>query len=202
MSVAAVVLAAGRSTRMGAPNKLLADLAGRPVLGRTLEAVLAVTDAPPLVVLGHDADAVAACLRGLPVEIARNPDAAAGQQGSVALGLRRAPAAELTLVVPGDMPFLTGPALAGLIAAAREGGAGRVTVPMRGQERGNPVVVPAAARAEILARGHRLGCGGFTRRHPERVHRLATGEAAFFADIDTPDDLRRARVALTAGAAG
>ena len=202
MSVAAVVLAAGRSTRMGAPNKLLADLGGRPVLRRTLEAVLAATDAPPLVVLGHDADAVAACLRDLPVAIARNPDAAAGQQGSVALGLRRVAAAELTLVVPGDMPFLTGPALAGLVAAAREDGAGRVSVPMRGTERGNPVVVPAAARAEILARGHRLGCGGFTRRHPGRVHRVATDEAAFFADIDTPDDLRRARAALTAGAAG
>jgi molybdenum cofactor cytidylyltransferase len=198
MSVAAVVLAAGLSTRFGADNKLLAELGGQPVLRRTLDAVLGVVTVPPLVVLGHEAETVGACLAGLPVDLAVNPDYAEGQQVSVAFGLQRVSGADWTLVVPGDMSALTAPALSALLAAARAGGAGRVTVPMRGAERGSPVVLSADARAAIRAGGPKLGCGQFTRRHPGLVHCFDTKEAAFFADIDTTGDLARARRGMTA----
>jgi molybdenum cofactor cytidylyltransferase len=193
MSVAAVVLAAGLSTRFGAANKLLAEVDGRPLVLRTLGAVLAATTAPPLVVLGHQAERVTARLAGLPVDLATNPDYVGGQQGSVAFGLARVADADLTLVVPGDLALLTAPALAPLLSAARTAPPGRITVPMRGEERGNPVVLSRQARAAVLAGGPRLGCGGFTRRHPELVHRFETDTPAFFADVDTADDLARLR---------
>lgn len=193
MSIAAVVLAAGLSTRFGAANKLLAELGGRPLLRRTLDAVLGVTTAPPLVVLGHQAEAVRARIAGLPVDLATNPDFAEGQQGSVAFGLARAPDADLTLVVPGDLALLTAPALETLLAAARTAPPGRITVPMQGEARGNPVVLSRQARAAVLAGGPRLGCGGFTRRHPGLVHRVEIDTPAFFADVDTVEDLARLR---------
>ncbi|RDC72736.1 nucleotidyltransferase family protein [Rhodovulum sp. 12E13] len=193
MSVAAVVLAAGLSTRFGAGNKLLAEVGGRPLLLRTLDAVLGATTAPPLVVLGHQAEAVGARLGGLPVDLATNPEHAAGQQGSVAFGLARVADADLTLVVPGDLPRLTASALFNLLSAARTAPPGRVTVPMRGRVRGNPVVLSRQARAAVLAGGPRLGCGGFTRRNPGLVHRFETDLPAFFADVDTADDLARVR---------
>ncbi len=193
MSVAAVVLAAGLSTRFGAANKLLAELGGRPLLRRPLDAVLGVTTAPPLVVLGHQAEAVRARLAGLAVDLATNPDVAEGQQCSVAFGLARAPDADLTLVVPGDLALLTAPALETLLAAARTALPGRITVPMRGEARGNPVVLSRQARAAVLAGGPRLGCAGFTRRHPGLVHRFESDTPAFFADVDTAEDLARLR---------
>jgi molybdenum cofactor cytidylyltransferase len=201
MSVAAVVLAAGLSTRFGTQNKLLADLGGRCVLRRTLDAVLGVVTVPPLVVLGHEAEAVGARLAGLPVDLAVNPGYAGGQQGSVAFGLERAAEAESTLVVPGDMAGLTVPALSVLLTAARNAPEGRVTVPMHGDRRGNPVVLSAGARTAIRAGGPKLGCGQFTRRNPGLVHRFETDDAAFFADIDTMGDLARARGAMDAAEA-
>ncbi|MEE4121332.1 MAG: NTP transferase domain-containing protein [Paracoccaceae bacterium] len=193
MSVAAVVLAAGLSTRFGAENKLLAEVGGRSLLRRTLDAVLGVTTVPPVVVLGHQAEAVGARLAGLPVDAATSPDHAAGQQGSVAFGLARVADADLTLVVPGDLALLTAPALATLLSAARTAPPGRITVPMRGEARGNPVVLSRQARAAVLAGGPRLGCGGFTRRRPELVHRFESDTPAYFTDIDTVDDLARLR---------
>ena len=77
-SIAAIVLAAGRSTRMGGPNKLLADIGGKPMVRRVVEAALASRARPILVVTGHQADSLRAALAGLDVTFVDNPDYAAG----------------------------------------------------------------------------------------------------------------------------
>ena len=76
--IAAIVLAAGRSTRMGAANKLLADVGGKPMLRHAVEAALASQARPVLVVTGHQADDVRAALAGLDVAFVANPDFALG----------------------------------------------------------------------------------------------------------------------------
>jgi molybdenum cofactor cytidylyltransferase len=73
MRIAAIVLAAGRSTRMGAANKLLADVDGRPMVRVAVEAALASQARPVLVVTGHQPDAVRAALAGLDVAFVGNP---------------------------------------------------------------------------------------------------------------------------------
>ena len=62
--VGAIVLAAGRSTRMGATNKLLADLDGKPVVAHVVDAIAAAGLPPPVVVVGHMAAEVGAVLGG------------------------------------------------------------------------------------------------------------------------------------------
>jgi len=197
--VAIVQLAAGQSRRMGAANKLLLPIAGRPLVARTAEILLRLRAGPVTVVLGFEAERVAAVLAGLDVATVVNPDHAAGQAGSVRAGLNAAPAAQATLVVPSDQPRLSGSECATLIAAHRAGAAGRITVPYRHgrdgtHERGMPVVIPADLRARIVAGGLRgIGCGGLTREHPDLVHWVEMAGEGCFLDLDTPEDVERER---------
>ncbi|MEO9167162.1 MAG: NTP transferase domain-containing protein, partial [Aestuariivirga sp.] len=86
MKCAAVVLAAGRSTRMQA-NKLLADLNGKPLLATTIEQIQASGVDEIVVVTGHDAQAVEAALSHTKVVIIHNPHYAGGLSTSVRSGI-------------------------------------------------------------------------------------------------------------------
>jgi CTP:molybdopterin cytidylyltransferase MocA len=102
-------------------------------------------------------------------------------------GLAAAPAADEVLVALGDQPLLTAAALAALLAAHRADPA-RITVPISGTARGNPIVLPPAIRTEIATGGPNLGCRAFTEKHPHLVHAFHSDDPAFFTDIDTPAD--------------
>ena len=77
-NVAAVILAAGRSTRMGGPNKLLAELGGKTLVRIVTEQALASKAQGVIVVTGHQADEVEKALQGLKVKFVHNPDFAGG----------------------------------------------------------------------------------------------------------------------------
>jgi molybdenum cofactor cytidylyltransferase len=187
VTTTAVLLAAGLSSRMGGPNKLLLDLGGAPLVRRVAEALAAVTDAtPPVAVLGRDAPLVEETLHGLGFRTTRI-DPALGQARSMRAGLAAAPEADETLIALADQPLLTPAALAALLAAHRTDPA-RITVPMNGTARGNPIVLPRALGAAIATDGPNLGCRSFTERFPHLVHGFATDDPAFFTDVDTPED--------------
>ena len=88
--VAALVLAAGQSRRMGQANKLLALVDGRPMVSHMVDAMLASRAAPVIVVTGHEADRVRAALGDRPVQWCHNPDYADGPQHLAAGRPRRA----------------------------------------------------------------------------------------------------------------
>src|ERR1700761_5719400 len=92
-NITAVVLAAGRSTRMGGPNKLLAELAGKPLVRIVTEQALASAASSVVVVTGHQAAEVEKALAGLKVRFVRNPDFVAGLASSVRTGIAAVPAA-------------------------------------------------------------------------------------------------------------
>jgi molybdenum cofactor cytidylyltransferase len=187
VTTTAVLLAAGLSSRMGGPNKLLLDIHGTPLVRRVAEALIPVCDAgPPVAVLGRDAALVEAALRGLGFRVTRI-DPTLGQARSMRAGLAAAPAADELLIALADQPLLTPAALTALLSAHR-GDPARITIPMNGATRGNPIVLPRALRAEIARGGPNLGCRSFTERHPHLVHAFATDDPAFFTDIDTPAD--------------
>src|SRR5882757_1660173 len=91
-SIAAVVLAAGRSTRMGGPNKLIAEIGGKPLVRIAAEQALGSRAKPVIVVTGHQRERVAAALAGLPVRLVHNPDFADGLATSVKVGIAALPA--------------------------------------------------------------------------------------------------------------
>ena len=185
-SCAAIILAAGMSTRMGDTNKLLIEIDGTPMIRRTVMTAIAACDAPVTVVTGHQSDLVKAALSGLPVAFMFNPNFAKGQKTSVACGLDAAPEAENTLVVLGDQPRLTPQNLSWLLA---QHSAAKITIPICTGKRGNPIVVPHALKPMLLTDKRNPGCHTFTRQNPDLVNFVETDQTAFFQDIDSPEDL-------------
>ena len=183
----AVVLAAGLSSRMGTRNKLLLPFHGEAILRRVVRACLTVCDLPVRVVTGHEADRIAALLADLPVVLVHNPDYRAGQMTSLVAGLRALPKGCDALIALGDQPLLDAAALRLLIEAHSD--ATRITIPRRGEARGNPILVPAALIPELLADETNPGCRKFTRDNPGKLRWFDTDQPAFFADVDTAGDL-------------
>ncbi|MEL6102617.1 MAG: nucleotidyltransferase family protein [Pseudomonadota bacterium] len=186
--VAAILLAAGLSRRMGQRNKLLLPVGGTPMVRSVAEAYLAVIDTPLTVVTGFEADKVRDALVGLPVTFAHNSDHTRGQPSSVATGLGCAPNATLLLIGLADQPRLAATDLAELIRTHRIGHPDKITVPMHGEQRGNPIVVPHSVRWRLTQNPDRPGCMRFTRDHPEHVQTAILNAPGFYADVDTPAD--------------
>ena len=143
-AIAAIVLAAGRSTRMGGSNKLIAEIGGKPLVRIAVEQALASRAKPVIVVTGHQRERIEAALAGLPVRLVHNPDFAQGLGTSVRTGIAAVPAsADGAVVCLGDMPQVDAALINRLIAAfAPEQGALAV-VPTIAGKRGNPVLVVA-----------------------------------------------------------
>ena len=153
-AVGTVLLAAGRGTRFGPAPKLLAALAGKPLVRHAAEAALAARARPVVVVLGAHADAVRAALRGLDLVLVENPDYAAGLSTSLRVGLAALPEAVTgALVLLGDMPRVTAAHLDRLIAAfAAADPLPAAIVPVHAGRRGNPVLLNRRRLAPDLAR--------------------------------------------------
>jgi molybdenum cofactor cytidylyltransferase len=190
-NIAAVVLAAGRSTRMGGPNKLLAEIGGRPLVRIAVEQALASRAKPVIVVTGHERERVEAVLKGLPVQFVHNPDFAVGLGGSVRTGIAAVPAAaDGAIVCLGDMPQVDASLIDRLIAAfAPEQGALAVMPTIDGQ-RGNPVLWSRRFFPDLMAIEGDVGARNLINRYGEAVVEVpVTGKGAL-VDVDTPEALR------------
>lgn len=200
--VAALVLAAGRSSRMGGPNKLLLPVGGEPMVRRVAEAALASRAAPVVVVVGHQQHEIRAVLRGLKVRFAANPDFAQGLSTSLKAGLAALPGDVAGAVVClGDMPRV-GAALIDRLMAAFDPDRGRgVVVPTWRGKRGNPVLWGRAHFAAMRELSGDAGAKHLIGEHAEAVVEVEAGDDAALADIDTPEALAAFQRA-EAGAAG
>jgi molybdenum cofactor cytidylyltransferase len=182
-SIAAIVLAAGTSTRMG-DNKLLAMLDGRPLVRHAVEAALGSTARPVIVVTGNAAEAVRAALSGLDVRFVHNPDFAAGMAGSLAAGIAALePELDGALICLGDMPRVRAAHLDAIAAAATDGV--HIVVPTHEHKRGNPVLLGRAVFAEVLALRGDVGARSLIERHADRVRTVAIDDPAVLTDVDT-----------------
>ena len=192
--IAALVLAAGRSTRFGPSNKLLADLGGVPVIRRTVMAALASAARPVLVVTGHMADEVKRALHGLDVTFVESPNYKDGIAQSLKAGLAALPpASDGVLVALGDMPDVTGADIDRLISgfAPKEGRS--IVVPVHGGKRGNPVLFAAHLVSEMRDVEGDTGAKQVIGRHADDVVEVDLGSPRIFIDVDTPEALELAR---------
>ena len=186
---AAILLAAGAGSRFGAP-KLLQPLDGVPLVRRSAERVLAGGASGLTVVLGSDAAAVRAALRGLPARFVVNRHHAAGLAGSLRAGIRSlAPDAAGALIALGDQPGVRPEVVVALLAAFRAGAAPIVAPEYRGF-RGNPVVFHRSIFTELLRLRGDGGARDLLAADLGRVH-LVPFELPPPDDVDTPDDYRR-----------
>jgi molybdenum cofactor cytidylyltransferase len=195
--IAAVVLAAGRASRMGS-NKLVAELDGEPIVRRTVQAVLGSRARPVVVVTGHEADEVRAALAGLDVSFVHNPDFADGMSTSLRAGVAAAGAVQAALICLGDMPRLAPAHLDAVIDAYRAGSPEDIVVPTCDRKRGNPVLWPQGYFSEIAALSGDVGARALLERHADRVRLVAIDDPAILVDVDTPAALAELRRSSTA----
>ena len=139
--VAAIVLAAGRSSRMGGANKLLTEIEGLPMVARAVEAALASRARPVIVVTGHDSARLRAAIGDRPVTVIENPAFASGMASSLKAGITALPAEiDGALVCLADMPRVGPQTLDRLIAAFNPLEGRAICVPSWDGKRGNPVL--------------------------------------------------------------
>jgi molybdenum cofactor cytidylyltransferase len=187
-TIGAVVLAAGRSSRMGAA-KQLALIDGEPMLRRTVEAVIASGLSPVVVVTGHEAEHVGAALKGLSVTLVRNPDYALGLSTSLKAGLEALPAdIDGALIALGDMPRVTAEDIAALASAFDPAEGRGIVVPVHEGKRGNPVLWAEAFFPEMKALSGDTGAKAVIAANPEAVFEVERGPGVLM-DVDTPADL-------------
>lgn len=195
--VAAVVLAAGRSSRMGTRNKLLEPVDGVPMVVRVVDAFLASRAAPVVVVTGHEREAVEAALEGRPVRVVRNPDFAQGLSSSLAAGVRAVPRdADGALVALGDMPRVGSDPVDALLDAFDERSEPGIVVPVHAGRRGHPVLFAARFFEELAALEGDRGARRLLDRHAHLVSEVPVDDPAIHLDVDTPealDELRGSR---------
>lgn len=197
--VAAVVLAAGRSSRFRAEGgteetKLVARLDGEPIIRRVVEAALGSRARPVVVVVGHARGAVEAALAGLPATFALNPDFKTGIASSLGVGLGATPGdARGAVVLLGDMPNVAARLIDELIRAFETRPTASAVAPVQNGRRGNPVLI-----ARRLFEGAKRLTGDEGARRllaaldQREVVEIAAADLDVTFDIDTPDDLAAA----------
>jgi molybdenum cofactor cytidylyltransferase len=195
--LAAIVLAAGCSTRMGGPNKLLAEIGGRPLVRIAVEEALASRARPIIVVTGHEGERVAAALAELDVRLVHNPDYAGGLSTSLKAGITAVPPeADGAIICLGDMPQVDAKLIDRLLSAYDPEKNALVIIPVIAGNRGNPVVWSRRFFPELAALDGDIGARHLIASYQEAVAEVpVTGNAAL-TDVDTPDALRATKAEM------
>ncbi len=186
--IAALVLAAGRSSRMAPRNKLLLPgQDGTPMVTRVVDAVLASAARPVIVVLGNQAEAVKAALAGRDVRFVTAPDYGSGLSASVRAGIGAVPPeAAGTVICLGDMPLIGPDILQALIAAHA---AGRIAVPTWQGRPGNPVLWDRRYFPELAGLQGDVGGRVLLERHTDQIVQIPAPDDSVLRDFDTVESL-------------
>ncbi len=189
--IAGIVLAAGRSQRFGA-NKLLQPLAGKPILRRTVEAILASKVQAVCVVTGSGSELVKAALADLPVEFVDNPDFSTGLSSSLICGVKSLPEnCDGAFIALGDMPFVGSNVIDGMLDSFAPDAGRAICVPVYSGHRGHPVLWARRFFPEMLDLEGDIGAKQLMALHSNLVYELEVDDDAIHIDIDTREDLSR-----------
>jgi molybdenum cofactor cytidylyltransferase len=184
--IAAVVMAAGKSSRMGA-NKLLMPIKGVPMIARTVDAILASPARPIICITGNANVDVETALANRDVSFVHNPHFAEGLSTSLRAGLAALPHdVDGAIVCLGDMPAVSGAAIAKMVAAFNPAEGRAIIVPAYQGKRGNPVLFARAYFQEIAAVHGDIGARPVIAEHDDEVYEIEMEDASVLADADTP----------------
>lgn len=188
--VYAAVLAAGRSSRMGGPNKLLALFGDSPLVRLTVERALASRAAGTFVVTGHQEARVRQAIAGLDAIPVANPDHATGLASSLKAAIAAMPAdAAGALIMLGDMPEVSVGDLDRLVAAFAAAGGRAVVRATHDGRRGNPVILPRALFSAVATLEGDTGARHIVEAEGTEVVDVEIGVGASI-DVDTPEAMK------------
>lgn len=187
-SAAAVILAAGQSSRMGRPKQLV-HVAGRPLLEHTIANVRASGIGQIVLVLGAGAAEIRNVVKLEGVKVVENPEYEQGMGSSLSAGLKALNKdASAALIVLADQPLIRPATLDRLIAyhAARHP---QIVIPTYKGFRGNPVLLDRSVFPEVMGLSGDVGCRAIFGDHTQGIHKLAVDDVGVLLDADTSDDL-------------
>ncbi len=189
--VAALVLAAGQSTRMGARNKLLESVDGDAMVVRVLAQVVGSQVESVSVVLGHEAERVRNLLSRFDVNFVENPNYAEGLSTSLGAGIAALGAdVDGVVVCLGDMPWIKSDDINRLIAAFSPEDERVICAATHNSQRGNPVLWSRSFFESIATVSGDTGARGLLQAHAEQVTEVETPNPGVLRDVDVPEALR------------
>lgn len=195
ISISAIVVAAGLSSRMGGKSKLLLPWTGeRTIIETTVQILLDSVVDDVIVVVGHDRELILSKLESLPLHTVINESFADGLSTSIVRGVEAAgetPGGYL--IALGDMPTIEGNTIAVLCAQIARAGSGAIAVPAMGKRRGHPVVFGRGHREGLLALSGDKGARGLIEANENKLHEVVVDDVGIFADIDTFEAYAEAR---------
>ena len=191
--VAGLVLAAGQSRRMGGPNKLIAEIRGKPLARIVIEQVLNSHADPVTVVTGHQPERMRDALAGLDVRWTHNPDYDEGLSTSLKSGIAALPAeVDAVIVCLADMPSVSTDLINRLIAAYDPEKGALIVVPTFKGKRGNPVLWSRRFFQRLMGVEGDVGAKHLIGDYQEGLVEVAVENADIFFDVDTPSALAEA----------
>lgn len=192
VKVWALMLAAGRSSRMGSGNKLLSEFDGEKLVSRSAARILACKATGSIAVLGHQADGISAALAGLDMQQIRNSNFVDGLSSSLKVGIHALPpSASGALITLADMPEITTADLDKLIDAFTAAGGKAIVRATHAGKRANPVILPRSLFPEVDRLEGDTGARQIVEAAPLEVIDVELGSAASL-DVDTPEALAAA----------
>jgi molybdenum cofactor cytidylyltransferase len=184
--IAAIVLAAGQSRRMGR-NKLLIELGGKTLVERAVDSALAARAAPVIVVLGHQAEEIRTRLAGREIVLVDNPHYAEGLSTSVKRGIQALPPqADGAVICLADMPGIDSRLIGRLIAAFSPVEGREIVLPVRQGQRGNPVLWGRRFFGDLLGLSGDAGARQVIGAYPDYLTEIEAEDDGVLIDLDTP----------------
>jgi molybdenum cofactor cytidylyltransferase len=193
-----IVLAAGESTRMGAPKALLRDGDGKTFASRIVHTFHSAGIADVTIVTGTLHTQIVQAIAsdaplGATIRIARNPDPSRGQLSSLVVGLDAvdAPGVSAALVTLVDVPFVAASTIRAVVAAWQRTNA-PIVRPARGDRHGHPVLFAHVVFKELRTADMTHGAKSVVHNHAARIVNVDVPDEGALLDLDTPDEYARA----------
>ena len=193
--IAAVVLAAGLSSRMGS-NKLLSELNGQALIQHTIGRLSKAAVDEIIVVTGHQADEVQAVLKNRKLRFVHNADYAEGLSTSVRAGIAAVQDFDAAFVCLGDMPLIEAADLNRMIAAFNAVEGRSLVAPVLGRKLGNPVLWGQEHFTDLMALTGDRGARSLIESQRDQIVEIAVTHDGILLDADTPEALAEIKAKL------
>lgn len=190
MKFSIVILAGGRSKRMGTMKQLL-PWGNKTILQQVVDTASGVNPTEIIVVLGHNADEISKVLQGKPVKIVVNNEFSKGMSSSLKTALRHiSPESDTYVFMLGDQPLVTVNMLQLLLAHHAASNLG-ITVPVYHNVKGRPVIIDSKYREELMTLKGEIGAKQVIDNHPDDVQEVPVDSEEVIVDIDTQEEYKK-----------